>query len=109
MHNSFRILLMIISVFSAHVIEVAMYALVYKIAVFLELGYFRGQAVEGPLDYFYFSIVTFTSLGLGDIFPDEHLRFITGIEALNGLVLIAWSGSFIFVAMSRIWPWRECE
>ena len=60
----------------------------------LALGSFGGVAVTGPLDYFYFSIVSYTSLGLGDVFPNDHLRFITGIEALNGLLLITWSGSF---------------
>ena len=74
----------------------------------LALGSFGGVAVTEPLDYFYFSIVSYTSLGLGDVFPNDHLPFITGIEALNGLLLITWSGSFIYIAMGRLWPWQPC-
>lgn len=107
--NSFRILAMVIVAFSAHVIEASVYAIGYKLAETADLGIIAGKAIEGPLDYFYFSIVTFTSLGLGDLFPIGHLRFIAGIETLNGLVLIAWTGSFLFVAMNRMWPWQDCK
>ena len=55
----------------------------------------------------YYSIVTYTSLGLGDVYPVGHIRFITGIEVLNGLMLITWSASFTFIAMKRLWPWNE--
>lgn len=44
------------------------------------------------------------SLGLGDMFPSGHLRLISAIEALNGLILIGWSTSFTFLAMRRYWP-----
>ena len=104
-----RIIVIVLAVFIAHIAEIALYAAAYAVAVeALELGAFGGLAVEDPLDYFYYSVVMYTSLGLGDVFPGGHLRFITGIEALNGLVLIAWSASFIFLAMGRLWPWREC-
>jgi len=32
----------------------------------------------------------------------------TGAEALSGLLLIAWSGSFIYIAPGRLWPWQTC-
>lgn len=63
-----------------------------------------GRTIADPLDYFYFSIVSYTSLGHGDVFPSGHLRFITGVEALNGLLLIAWSGSFIYIVMGISGP-----
>ncbi|MBI5698727.1 two pore domain potassium channel family protein [Candidatus Saganbacteria bacterium] len=37
----------------------------------------------------YFSIVTFTTLGYGDIVPFGHLRLVAASEALIGAVLIA--------------------
>ncbi len=109
MHNSLRILVMILVSFVAHIIEISLYAAAYALVVYWGLGKFGGAPIETPLDYFYFSIVSYTTLGLGDIFPDGHLRFITGVEALNGLLLIAWTGSFIFVAMNNLWPWHECK
>lgn len=104
-----RVLVIVLVALTAHIIEVAMYAGAYALASGpLTLGSFGGRTIANPLDYFYFSIVSYTSLGLGDVFPRGHLRFITGIEALNGLLLIAWSGSFIYIAMGRLWPWRSC-
>ncbi len=104
-----RILVIVLIALAAHLAEVGLYAGAYALGDgALDLGSFGGLAVIEPLDYLYFSIVSYTSLGLGDVFPTNHLRFITGIEALNGLLLIAWSGSFIYIAMGRLWPWRTC-
>ena len=108
MADSLRILVMVFVAFAAHIVEIGLYAGAYGLSAYWGLGQFGGAPVTAPIDYFYFSIVSFTTLGLGDVFPDGHLRLITGVEALNGLLLIAWTGSFIFVAMSRFWPWREC-
>ncbi|MFZ0693339.1 MAG: potassium channel family protein [Alphaproteobacteria bacterium] len=55
-------------------------------------------------DYVYFSAITDASLGLGDVFPLGQARLLTGVEALNGLVLIGWSASFTDVIMKRLWP-----
>jgi hypothetical protein len=103
----FRFLIIVLVVLMAHMAEIVLYAVAYGISVeFLRLGTFGGLPVQHPLDYLYFSIVSYTSLGLGDVFPGDHLRFVTGVEALNGLLLIAWSGSFIYIAMGRLWPWQ---
>ena len=69
---------------------------------------FSGESVDTVLDYFYFSVVSYTSLGLGDIFPTDHLRLLTGVEALTGLLLIAWSGAYLFAMMNRLWDWPPC-
>jgi hypothetical protein len=104
-----RVLVIVLVALMAHLVEIGLYTIAYALGDgVLGLGGFGGRAVTEPLDYLYFSIVSYTSLGLGDVFPLGHLRFITGIEALNGLLLIAWSGSFIFIAMERLWPWRRC-
>ncbi len=109
MSASVRILVMVLLALAAHLAEVGIYAVAYALGDgILALGSFGGLAMAEPLDYYYFSIVSYTSLGLGDVFPGGHLRFITGVEALNGLLLIAWSGSFIYIAMARLWPWRTC-
>ena len=85
-------------------VEIVLYAVGYlgleKVALVGELGGTLGPTLMG---YLYYSIVSFTSLGLGDIVPAGHLRVVSGIEALNGLVLIGWSTSFTFLAMRRYW------
>lgn len=104
-----RVLCIVFVALLAHLGEIVVYAFAYGLSVeSLGLGDFGGLAVTSPLDYLYFSIVTYTSLGLGDVFPSGHLRFLTGVEALNGLLLITWSGSFIYLAMGRLWPWERC-
>lgn len=109
MTDRVRILVIGFVALTAHLVEVGLYAIAYALGDgILALGGFGGRPVAEPLDYLYFSIVSYTSLGIGDVFPSAHLRFITGVEALNGLLLIAWSGSFIYIAMGRLWPWRIC-
>jgi hypothetical protein len=104
-----RVLLMVFAILLAHLAEVLLYAGSYAAAGgWLGLGGFDGRPVELPMDLLYFSIVTYTSLGFGDVVPSGHLRVVAGVEALNGLLLIAWSASFIYLAMGRLWPWRPC-
>ena len=87
-----KLLVVIFATFLAHAVEIALYAL----AVHL-LGRF-------PLSVaFYFSAETYTSLGYGDVVPTGDLRLLAGVEALNGLLLIGWSASFIYIAMERFW------
>ena len=74
----------------------------------LELGHLKGMTENDFMEYLYFSSAIYTSLGIGDIHPTGHIRFLTGIEALNGLFLIAWSASFTFLVMGRLWPWSKC-
>lgn len=104
-----RVLLIVLVATVTHIIEILLYAGAYALEnISLGLGSFGGAAPSEPLDYFYFSIVSYTSLGIGDVVPAGHLRVIAGVEALNGLLLIAWTGSFIYLAMGRLWPWEKC-
>lgn len=104
-----RVLCIVFVIILAHLVEIVLYAGAYALSTkVLGIGAFGGLAVSGPLHYLYFSIMTYTSLGLGDVFPGGHLRFIAGVEALNGLLLIAWSASSIYLAMGRLWPWERC-
>ena len=103
------VLFIVMTLFLAHIIEIAIYAGAYILSIELfELGNLKGMAENDSMEYLYFSSVIYTSLGIGDIHPTGHIRFLTGIEALNGLLLIAWSAAFAFLAMRRLWPWIEC-
>ena len=51
----------------------------------------------------YFSFVTFTSLGYGDITFDGVWRILSGIEALSGVLLIGWSTALLFAIVQRTW------
>lgn len=104
-----QVLVVVIALFFVHIIEIGFYGAAYYLSVAeLELGIFRGANLKNPMSYLYYSGVIYTSLGLGDIFPEGHIRFITAIEALNGFLLITWTASFTFLAMGRLWPWSDC-
>lgn len=99
-----RILVVIAGVFLAHFIEVALYALAYYgMHSHLQLGRIDGQFSGSALDFFYFSITCYTTLGVGDLFPHGPLRIIAGVESLNGFVLIGWSASFTYLSMEKFW------
>ncbi len=51
----------------------------------------------------YFSLVTFTTLGYGDITISESNRILAGFEAINGILLIGWSTAFMFSVVQYIW------
>ncbi len=109
LNDQTRVLLIVFILFLTHVIEIIFYAIAIGCSVeILELGALQGVKIANVMEYIYFSSVLYTSLGLGDVYPIGHIRFLVGVEALNGLLLIAWSGSFTFVAMGRLWPWNEC-
>ena len=84
----------------AHIAAVVLYAAAYGIGRALNIGELSGGASGSAIDVFYFSLVTYTSLGLGDIVQMEHLRLIAGIEALNGFLLISCSAAMLFLFMS---------
>ena len=101
-----QVLVIVIVLFLAHIVEIGFYAVIYNWSVsLLDLGVFEGAPVGSAMNYMYYSGVVYTTLGLGDIQPLGHIRFITAIESLNGFLLITWSASFTFLAMGRLWPW----
>ncbi|MDY7116037.1 potassium channel family protein [Halomonas sp. SSL-5] len=70
-------------------------------------GQLVGLETVNLLDYIYFSAITYTTLGYGDLFPSGPIRFITGSEALLGFMLITWSASLTFLEMQRHWSARR--
>ena len=67
------------------------------------LGGFGGHFGSSFSGFLYFSSETYTSLGLGDIYPTGTLRLVAGIEALTGLLMIGWTTSFTYLEMRRYW------
>ena len=51
----------------------------------------------------YFSFVTFTTLGYGDITLGGHWRILSGIQALNGIMLVGWTTALLFAVVQRSW------
>lgn len=99
-----KFLLLTIVLFSAHTLEVWLYMFVYLGLNYLEMGSLMGLSLAGSWsDYLYFSTASYTTLGVGDIYPTGAMRLITGIEAVNGLMLVAWSATFFYFHMEKRW------
>jgi len=99
-----RLIVAVMGAFASHSAQIALYGVAYWLLVHVfaigEMGPAPGPAIGDAL---YFSAETYTSLGFGDLVPHGHLRHLTGVETLNGLLLIGWTASFLYVAMERFW------
>lgn len=101
----YKVLLGVFAILGAHTVEVWLFAIAYYFMINTEgLGSLAGNFDQSLLDCVYFSFTNYTTLGIGDIEPAGHIRFLTGLESLTGLVLITWSASFLFLEMQRYWP-----
>jgi voltage-gated potassium channel len=80
-----------------HLAEVVVWAVFYLlITPVQEIATFE-EAV-------YFSVVTFTTLGYGDVtLADHHWRLLSGAEALNGVLLVGWSTALLFTVVQHCW------
>lgn len=101
----FRVAVGILGSLVAHIIEVWVFAVVYYLMI--RSGEFGtlvgGGTTPDIMDTAYFSFVTYTTLGYGDLAPVGPIRYLAGLEALTGLVLITWTASFMFFEMQKYW------
>jgi hypothetical protein len=86
------ILLVVFGIFALHTVQVWCYAVLYRLLD--EFATFE-QAL-------YFSTVSFSTLGFGDLTLSVNWRVLGAIEAVNGLVLIAWSTAFLMSVTARL-------
>lgn len=50
----------------------------------------------------YFALVSFTTLGFGDIILDREWRILSGLIAANGLISFGWSTAFMVDMVRRV-------
>lgn len=102
----YRVLLGVACIFLTHVVEIWIFGVGYWFTFRLDgMGALQGP-VSGHgalLDCVYLSFVTFTTVGYGDYVVTGYARYLCGIEALTGLLLVTWSASFLFIEMQKYW------
>jgi voltage-gated potassium channel Kch len=99
-----RIAILFFTLLIVHIVEIWIFAGGFLFAEWHGgLGELKGEHGKGIFDYVYFSSMTFTTVGYGDLVPTGALRFLAAMEALSGLMLITWSASFIYLEMTRFW------
>ena len=91
----------------AHLIEILFFTVAYRIlSPNPNYGKIIGTDTLDWQDFYYFSAVTYTATGYGDLTPTGHLRLLATVEALTGLIMIAWTASLAYFIMSRYWTHR---
>jgi len=80
-----------------HVIEIQLWALTYLFIV-------PGDTLDTYEKATYFSFVTYTTVGYGDVtLSTQDWRLLSGIEAMDGILLAGWSTALLFVVVQRSW------
>jgi Ion channel len=75
-----------------HLIEITAWALYYL---------WKG-AMTDLQSALYFSAVTYTTTGYGDVVLPQEWRLLGAIEALTGILMCGWSTGFFFAVASRL-------
>lgn len=101
-----RVVILIFVILFTHAIEIWLFAFGYYGLLHFDLfGAIAGNVeIVTLVDHAYFSGMVYTTVGFGDVVPTGPIRFMAGMEALTGLVMITWSASFTFLEMQRDWP-----
>jgi hypothetical protein len=66
-------------------------------------AYLALNAIQGLEKALYFSMVTFTTLGYGEIVLDERWRLLASFEAANGIIMFGWTTAIVMAAVHRIY------
>lgn len=83
----------VVVMYFASFIESAIWAATYLIV----------GAISGVERAMYFSMVTYTTLGYGDVTLDERWRLLSSLEAANGIIMFGWSTALIFAAVHMVY------
>lgn len=89
----------VLGLFFLHTIEIWLWA-----AVYVAIG-----VVPNFPDALYFSTVTFSTVGYGDIVAPQEWRLFASFEAMTGFILIGWSIAYLIAASTRYGPFRTGE
>lgn len=105
-----RIAVLVLAFILVHMIEIGFFSL--AIFTLLENGSYGaldGLDAHEAGSLIYYSAITYTTVGYGDITPVGDMRLFAAIEALTGMVLVAWTASAIFTVMYRVWTTEQAE
>lgn len=80
-----------------HLAEISLWAALYKYK----------NAMPNAADAIYFSAVTYTTTGYGDLLLPEGLRLVGAVEALTGILMCGWSTGFFFAVVTRVYNQKQ--
>lgn len=81
-----------IGIIGIHTLEIWLYA-----ALYLEL-----HALNGFEQALYFSTVTYSTIGYGDVLMPREWRILGAIEGAVGIIMLGWSTAFLVSLLTRL-------
>jgi len=106
--RSFRLTIPVASVMLTSVLLVMLAGNLLQIAlwagVFILYGEFQDFATA-----FYHSTVNFSTLGYGDIVLSKERRLLSGLEALNGVLMLGLTSSIMFAVLHAMAGYARAE
>ena len=92
--RGFVIALLVLVMFLVSVLDAVLWAYAY-----VQVG-----AIPDFEAALYFSMVTFTTLGYGDLTLEADWRLLASFEAANGIIMFGWTTALIVAYLQRIVP-----
>jgi hypothetical protein len=83
-------------VITIHIVEIAMWAFFF----------WWKKCLPDFESSLYFSVVTYTTVGYGDLVLAQGWRLFAGVEALTGILMCGWSTGFFFIVASKLYGAR---
>ena len=96
-------------VFKVGRVVLIMYLVAIVEVVIWGAAYLAFDAIEGFEKAIYFSAVTFTTLGYGDVVLDSCRRLLASLEAVNGILMFGWSTAVVIFAVQRVYSRQEAD
>jgi hypothetical protein len=97
----FRLLAGSSLVLLSHLVIAGIFAGGMYLASVWGLGGLEKDVINSWMDYYYFALITISTVGLGDILPAGHMRAISGIAALTGFLMISCTAQYVYQTMSE--------
>lgn len=95
LHSYLLLIVVMISIVSilmmAHTVEIIVWSVAYLIVDIAPPG----------AGLIYFAFVNYTTLGYGDLIPEESWQLLGPMTAMNGVLLFGWSTAVIFEVLRR--------
>lgn len=96
------------------VFRVGRVVLVMYLIAFMEVltwgaAYLAFDVIEGFEKAIYFSAVTFTTLGYGDVVLVGSRRLLSSLEAVNGIIMFGWSTAIVIAAVQSVYFRQETD
>jgi len=96
-------------VFSVGRVVLIMYLIAIIEVLSWAAAYLAFDMIEGFEKAVYFSAVTFTTLGYGDVVLDGSSRLLSSLEAINGIIMFGWSTAIVIAAVQRVYFRQDAD